>query len=566
MNMNKNCYIWTRVSTKHQEENGASLDDQKCKCEKYSHENGYTIKGYYGGKHESAKTPGRLVKSMISAIKKDKSVKYIIVNQADRFSRNAGQAINIISELIAQNIIIVEALTGMDTSTPEGLMMIQIKLSLAQWDNTNRTNKFMSGRKHCMESGVWIGKAPMGYNKEGKSLNVKFTINEVGKLIQKAFKWKLQGMENFRIMERLNVMGLNVSKQKMHKILTNPFYAGKIRSKFTNGEIVDGKHPALISWVEFLQVQDILSGRTGVYKVKVDKPRFPLKRHIRCAYDCMPMTAYTAKSKNIDYYKCNKSGCKNNISAKKLHGLYEELLNGYTIPPILWDCFREIVSSIMFKEDSEHKETMSKLKKQKSELENKLKKCKVSYGMGDIDEDVYAITVQTIQEKLAKIEIEIAKVKKNLSNLTSTVDEVVLTCCKLGSLWSDSELDLRQRIQNLLFPSGILWDKETGSYRTFDENRALLVIQRISDSYINEKEGEFKNSSSFLNLCARRDSNPHASRHQILSLARLPITPRAQCFWVSECKGRQKNGITKLLLSFYPKRKTECFPKIFFVK
>ncbi len=27
-------------------------------------------------------------------------------------------------------------------------------------------------------------------------------------------------------------------------------------------------------------------------------------------------------------------------------------------------------------------------------------------------------------------------------------------------------------------------------------------------------------------LCGRRDSNPHASRHQILSLARLPITPR----------------------------------------
>ena len=37
-------------------------------------------------------------------------------------------------------------------------------------------------------------------------------------------------------------------------------------------------------------------------------------------------------------------------------------------------------------------------------------------------------------------------------------------------------------------------------------------------------------------------------------------------FLVSECKVRQKNGITKLLLSFYPKRKTECFPKIFFVK
>ena len=59
--MIKNCFIWTRVSTKHQEENGGSLDDQKCRCEKYAKDNGYTIKGYFGGTHESAKTPGKLI-------------------------------------------------------------------------------------------------------------------------------------------------------------------------------------------------------------------------------------------------------------------------------------------------------------------------------------------------------------------------------------------------------------------------------------------------------------------------------------------------------------------------
>jgi hypothetical protein len=31
----------------------------------------------------------------------------------------------------------------------------------------------------------------------------------------------------------------------------------------------------------------------------------------------------------------------------------------------------------------------------------------------------------------------------------------------------------------------------------------------------------------FVLLCAWRDSNPHAVKHQILSLARLPITPHA---------------------------------------
>ncbi len=29
-------------------------------------------------------------------------------------------------------------------------------------------------------------------------------------------------------------------------------------------------------------------------------------------------------------------------------------------------------------------------------------------------------------------------------------------------------------------------------------------------------------------MCGWRDSNPHASRHQILSLARLPISPHPQ--------------------------------------
>lgn len=65
---------------------------------------------------------------------------------------------------------------------------------------------------------------------------------------------------------------------------------------------------------------------------------------------------------------------------------------------------------------SEHKEQLSLLKKQKSELENKLKRCKVNFGMGDIDEDIYTTTVEVIQEKLAKIEVEMAKVKRNLSN------------------------------------------------------------------------------------------------------------------------------------------------------
>lgn len=85
--------------------------------------------------------------------------------------------------------------------------------------------------------------------------------------------------------------------------------------------------------------------------------------------------------------------------------------------------------------------------------------------------------------------------------------EVVATCCEFGSLWRDLELELSERIQNLIFPSGILWDKEIDDYRTFDENQALALIRRISEGYKNKKEGNSLENSSFLSEC--ESLSPH---------------------------------------------------------
>ena len=133
--------------------------------------------------------------------------------------------------------------------------------------------------------------------------------------------------------------------------------------------------------------------------------------------------------------------------------------------------------------------------------------------MGDIDEDVYQTTNEMLQEKLDKIELELAKCQKDLSNLDGDVNEVLAMCCKLDSLWREGSLETCQKLQNLLFPNGILWDKEKDNYRTFDENEALSIIARLSVNYKNKKEENSLKSSSLVNLCARRDSNPHVSRH-----------------------------------------------------
>ncbi len=50
-------------------------------------------------------------------------------------------------------------------------------------------------------------------------------------------------------------------------------------------------------------------------------------------------------------------------------------------------------------------------------------------------------------------------------------------------------------------------------------------------------------------MCGRRDSNPHASRRQILSLVRLPITPLPRYVgFLKDCKGNVKTRIVKCFL------------------
>lgn len=105
------------------------------------------------------------------------------------------------------------------------------------------------------------------------------------------------------------------------------------------------------------------------------------------------------------------------------------------------------------------KENLTLLKKNKTEIKNKIKSNKLRFANGDIDVDVYQAALEVNQGKQNKAILEIDKVTKELSNSNSDIDTIVEMCCKLGCLWEESSLQVCQKLQNLVFPDGILWDK-----------------------------------------------------------------------------------------------------------
>lgn len=139
-----------------------------------------------------------------------------------------------------------------------------------------------------------------------------------------------------------------------------------------------------------------------------------------------------------------------------------------------------------------------------------MKKCRIKFATDKIDEDTFEITMQSLQENLQGIDLQLTECNQDLSNLEVRIDEVFAMCCNLVSLWKNGTLETSQKLQNLLFPDRIFWDREIDGYRTEKENSALAVMRRITSLCKNEKEEKSVEISS-LTKCAHERTRTFTS-------------------------------------------------------
>ena len=95
---------------------------------------------------------------------------------------------------------------------------------------------------------------------------------------------------------------------------------------------------------------------------------------------------------------------------------------------------------------------------------------------------------QSLEQKLAIAQVE-------LSNYSPYVEYAISMSCKLGSLWKDCDMIKKEKLQNLVFPQGIFYDKKIGSYRTPECNTFFQSIKRESASYKKENSDNLDEKS-----------------------------------------------------------------------
>ncbi|MGJ8661469.1 MAG: recombinase family protein, partial [Bacteroidota bacterium] len=508
----------TRVSTKEQANSNTSLSTQKRHCEIYAKSNGYDIVGYFGGTHESAKSDDRKeFKRMLKYAKQSNSVGYIIVYSYDRFSRTGSNASQITSELLLSGIQVKAVSQEVDTMSPSGKFQQNIFYMFSQFDNELRRDKTITAMTDLLRKGHWMWAPPRGYvnkNKHHKVVEWQIEINEEGLLLKKAFQWKLGGRySNTQIVKKLNQLGMNINEKRIHEIFKNPFYCGIIVCKMLPEEVNEGKHPKIVSQEDFLAINSNESNHP--HKHIKGTAELPLKQFAHCEACKTPLTGFLVKQKGIFYYKCRTNGCSCTKSASQLHKQFETKLNNFSIDDKYYDSIKEV---IIYTYDSMTNEIRNKeayIKKQISELQQKLDTLQERFVIGEIEKELYVKFSEKFKNEINQFNSELINPEISSSNLQKALDKALTMSQKLSEIWVNGNLEQKQQIQKLVYPSGIGYDKQKDRVQTKRVNSIFASIPLLAEDISKIKSGEPIDFNRFSALVTPTGFKPVTLRAEI---------------------------------------------------
>ena len=492
---------YSRVSGKEQYDKNLSLETQNKAIEEYAQRNNKIIAARFGGTYESAKTDGRKeFQRMLDYIAKNKGkISQIVVFMTDRFSRTGGAAIKLADDLRQKYGVTIYAVAQpTDTRDETGAFSQDLQLLFSNYDNKLRRKRAIAGMKAKFEKGQWVTRPPQGYDTVKVNGERKLVVNKEGKLIRQAFLWKAKGMKNEEIIQRLKALGLQMYKQQLTKTFKRPFYCGIINHGLLDGKIVEGQHEKLISPEIFLKVNAIhqQAPTFGVPHKKEDD-HLPLKVFCKCSICQEPITGYVRRKKtktkvlHFYYYKCRKSGCRCNRNAREMHDLFQDMLDSLTlkeelIPAMQFELERLYYESI---KDSVQQEAL--LKEQLAEVNKKIETADENHLLSKVTGEVYNKYMVRYQGEKAAILKLLEKYEVRISNLSECLQEALQFASKLNTVWASSDIKRKEELQKVLFPEGIVYDREIRAFRTPEINFIFKAIARQTGNCFYIKKGDY---------------------------------------------------------------------------
>ena len=322
--------LYLRVSSPRQvktdyDPEGLSLPSQREHCQRKARELGAEIVREYIEPGVSAKSliHRKAFKQMIEDIRELRDIDYVIVWSISRWARNQEDhwtARGLVKRVGAKLISVKEPI-GEDTS--HGVMIEGVMAAVAESRLIEISEDVTRSMQRMVEVGGKPGPAPLGYFNRRESLpgggdvGVILVDDTRAPIIAWGFETYASGLYSLLdIVTLFEARGLltrgnarysprPLRLSAVHAMLSNPFYAGKVRYK---GKLYKGRHEAIISEELFDKVKAVLEAH-NLSGERDRKHQHYLKGTIRCGL-CDHRLTYSLNKGNgggYSYFICAPS-------------------------------------------------------------------------------------------------------------------------------------------------------------------------------------------------------------------------------------------------------------------
>ena len=456
--------IYTRVSSKDQVEN-TSLEQQENACRNWCKQQELTVDRHFQDAGESAKTTNRTAFQQMFAYlaKQQGNISHLVIDRYDRFSRNRKEGAIYQLKLESWSIDLVSVKEPVDKN-PVGEFVADLMLSLAQLDNSNRSEKTLIAMKAVLRNGGWPWLAPLGYlnhgDKKGSLIHDPERASLVAELYAKvAGGCGLQGAIDWATTQGLRtVEGNALSTSTASRLLRNPLHKGVVESARWGISAIGSFTPIVTPQV-WATVQQVLSGKaiTAVPHKKAN-PFFPLKSIILCDTCGKPATGShsAGRSNRYAYYHCVRGKGHLRIRAERLEDHFVQLLDSMRPNPsrmrLVEAVFRDVWATRNASRQSDTERLNAELKRLKDRKGRLIEQMQEGVLTGEDFREPY----NKVNQELLQVELALAQVQGGELEVETAISYLKHHLWNLNILFENSDLETKSKIARAIFPRGLM--------------------------------------------------------------------------------------------------------------
>lgn len=488
MDNTKRALAYIRVSSVRQIDN-ESPETQRKMITQYAAANNIDIIDWFTDEAKSGKNADRKeLQSLLAfalSYRKHK-IDHVIVYKMNRASRDIDSYVLQIRAVLQSRGITIRSATEQFDDTSMGRFLEIFHVMVGQMDNETKRDTTKDNMRSLALQGYWQHPPIVGYenctiqNDTGKprpSLKPSSMAPKVKQVLERFAVGDITKAQLTRYAAEIGLRsryGNKLSEDSINRMLKAPEYAGYVHDKFTDYELIEGKHPGLIAVSTYERNQSLIfakNSRKG--EVHLNKnAEYPLKGLLLCAnckktmYASAPTTGNGGRSPR---YHCARSECKgktNSVTARVVHESYKSMLE--KIKPTTGTL--KLYKQVLIREASRD---LDNLNRQISNARQNLDRISTlrSNTIQKYVEDTISLEeknqlVDALEKEKLASTLELSEFEQAQSIREADIEYVINFMDNVGKQWEDSDIDIKQRFQSMLFPEGLVYDPNSGKFGT----------------------------------------------------------------------------------------------------